>query len=269
MKNNTLHDIEKFWNLASCGEALYLNSNQKIAYEIQRIKRYQLEPEILAFADFEKYAHKQVLEIGVGLGADHQMFAEANANLAGIDLTSRAIEHVKKRFDLFGLQSNLKISNAEKLNFDNDSFDLIYSWGVIHHSPNVQEIIEEIYRTLKPGGITKIMIYHKYSLVGLMLWIRYALLRLKPWTSPKAIYANYLESPGTKSYSKKEAIKLFSKFRTVRIQIKLMHADLLNSHAGQKHRGFLLTIAKVIWPRWFFKLFFKRYGLFMMIEAMK
>lgn len=268
--NTALINLKDFWNTQSCGEALYLlHGDKKISYELQRIKRYQLEPEILEFAAFEKYAQKKVLEIGVGLGADHQMFAEAGASLYGIDLTSRAVEHVKKRFSLFGLESNLQVKNAELLDLEDDNFDLIYSWGVIHHSPSTEKIVENIHQKLKYDGTAKIMIYYKYSLVGFMLWIRFALLRLKPWLSLKKIYANYLESPGTKAYSKKEAAQLFSKFKTINIRTSLTHADLLNSNVGQRHRGSLLTLAKILWPRWFFKLFFKRFGLFMMIEATK
>lgn len=267
--SNALSDVKNFWGAKSCGEALYLHGNQKISYELQRIKRYQLEPQILKFAEFEKYAEKNVLEIGVGLGADHQMFAEANANLFGVDLTSRAIEHVKNRFNLFLLKSNLQIANAEKLDFSDNSFDLIYSWGVIHHSPNTENIISEIHRVLKPNASAKIMIYHKYSLLGLMLWARFALLKLKPWLSLKTIYANYLESPGTKAYSQNEARKLFSGFKSVRIKTVLTHADLLDSDVGQRHHGLLLSFTKLIWPRWFFKIFFRRCGLFMMIEATK
>lgn len=262
-------DVRNFWNQQSCGEALYLPNEQKIGYELQRIQRYQLEPDILTFAEFEKYSGKQVLEIGVGLGADHQMFAEAGANLYGIDLTSRAIEHVKKRFSLFGLKSNLQVSNAETLNFEDNHFDLVYSWGVIHHSPNTKSSIDEIYRILKLGGTAKIMIYHKYSLVGAMLWLRFALFHCKPWLALKTIYANHLESPGTKAYSRKEANILFSKFKSTQIKTILTHADLLESNVGQRYRGPALSFVKKIWPRWFFKMFFKRFGLFMMIQASK
>lgn len=268
-ENSEVCDIRNFWNKQSCGEALYLYNDQKIGYELQRIRRYQLEPYIIKFAEFEKYSGKWVLEIGVGLGADHQMFAEAGANLSGIDLTERAIEHVKKRFSLFFLQSNLQVANAETLNFEDNSYDLIYSWGVIHHSPNTERIIDEIYRILKPNGTAKIMIYHKYSVVGFMLWLRFALFYCKPWLTLKTIYANHLESQGTKAYSRKEANLLFSKFKSIQIKTILTHADLLESNVGQKHRGKILFFAKKFWPRWFLKMFFKQCGLFMMITAEK
>jgi len=113
------------------------------------------------------------------------------------------------------------------------------------------------------------MIYHKWSLVGLMLWIRYALLGFQPWLSPNDVYARYLESPGTKAYSVKEARQLFSAFNEVSIDIVLTHGDLLESMAGQRHQGVLLSIAKAIWPRALIRRFLPGMGLFMLIEAQK
>jgi hypothetical protein len=106
-------------------------------------------------------------------------------------------------------------------------------------------------------------------MVGLMLWLRYGLLRLRPFTPLCEIYANYLESPGTKAYSVKQAIALFSEFTDVRITTVLSHGDLLSLGAGQRHVGAMLHIARRIWPRWFISRILKRRGLGMMIDARK
>ena len=113
------------------------------------------------------------------------------------------------------------------------------------------------------------MIYHKWSMVGFMLWVRYALLNFKPWVSLREIYSQYLESPGTKAYSVTEARQLFSDFTNVKIETQLGHADLLESNIGQRHRSIVLSTAKKLWPRWFIRRFFLSYGLFMLIEAKK
>ena len=113
------------------------------------------------------------------------------------------------------------------------------------------------------------MIYHKHSLVGYMLWLRYALLAGKPFRSLSDIYSHHLESPGTKAYTVDEARKLFSQFSQATISTVLTHGDLLDSDAGQRHRGMLLSIAKRIWPRSFFRLILPKHGLFMLIEATK
>ena len=102
--------VSEFWNKASCGESLYLNSDDRVGYLKHSASRYGLEGElILNFADFNGCAGLKVLEIGVGLGADHQKFAEAGADLYGIDLTERAVSHTLKRLNIFGLSSNLNV----------------------------------------------------------------------------------------------------------------------------------------------------------------
>ncbi len=261
--------VHDYWEDASCGEALYLKGHNREDYLRQSEMRYKLEPFIMDFAEFPRYRNKKVLEIGVGLGADHQQFAEADAMLYGIDLTERAINHTVKRLETFGLSSSLQVGDAEELPFEDGTFDLVFSWGVLHHTPNTRKSLDEVFRVLKPGGEAKIMIYHKYSFVGYMLWIRYALVRLDLKATLNSIYSKYLESPGTKAYSVKEAQELFSKFEDVKITTVLTHGDLLTSDAGQRHKGVVLSVARLVWPRWIIRTFFKGHGLFMLITATK
>ena len=203
------------------------------------------------------------------MGAEHQKFCEAGADMYGIDLTERAIEHVKRRLNLNGLTSNLCVGDAEDLKFDDCSFDMVYSYGVLHHFPNTPQAIAEVHRTLKTGGIARIMIYHKWSFVGLMLWLRYGVLKLRPFITLSEIYDKYLESPGTKAYSVGEAKAMFTSFREVKVETLLSHADLLDSDAGQRHRGLALSLAKRVWPRWLIRTVFPRNGLVMLITAKK
>ena len=107
--------VREFWNEASCGEALYLERSNAAGYARQLETRYRLEPYIRDFARFQDWTGKDVLEIGVCLGADHQSFAEAGARLCGIDLTERAIEHTVARFALLGLHSDVRVADAETL----------------------------------------------------------------------------------------------------------------------------------------------------------
>lgn len=267
--NEDKKQVYDFWEHAACGEDLYLATTDRQGYQAQSDMRYCLEPFILDFADFPSARGRRILEIGVGLGADHQSFAEAGAELYGIDLTERAVDHTQQRLQAFGFQSNLAVGDAESLNFPDESFDLVYSWGVLHHSPDTPQAIAEVHRVLKRGGGAKIMIYHKWSIVGLMLWVRYALFALKPWCSLRTIYAAHLESPGTKAYSVGETQQLFSQFTEVRIRTVLTHGDLLDSGAGQRHQGRLLNLVRKIWPRELIRRLFPKAGLFMLIEARK
>lgn len=266
---NGKSDVKDFWSRASCGEELYLKGQEADAYREQASVRYRLEPYIKSFAEPERWAGRNVLEIGVGLGADHQLFAEAGAVLSGVDLTQRAIDHTALRFKSLGLVSDLRVSDAEHLPFADSTFDMIYSWGVIHHSPDTPAAAAEIMRTLKPGGTFKVMIYHRWSLVGYMLWLRYALGAGRPFRTLDDIYAHHLESPGTKAYSRKEAAALFRGADHLKVDVVLTHGDLLESEAGQRHKGPMLDLARRLWPRQLLRHIAKDHGLFLLIEGRK
>jgi ubiquinone/menaquinone biosynthesis C-methylase UbiE len=261
--------VKNFWDTASCGEEFYLENCEEDGYLKQLKLRYHLEPYILDFAQFDQYRNKKVLEIGVGLGADHQKFAEAGAKLTGVDLTPRAIEHVKKRFAQLNLVSDLRIADAEQLPFDSQYFDMVYSWGVLHHTPDTQAAIDEIYRVLKPNGEAKIMLYHKYSIYSFLLWVKCALLRGKPWMPLKKVLAENLESYGTQAFSVKEVKKLFSKFSKVITQVVLTHGDLLSSDVGRQQYSKFGIMLKKIWPRKLLLTFFKSSGFFILITVEK
>lgn len=267
--SNDKQMVRDFWESGACGEALYLKGVTKDDYRRHADVRYRLEPYIEEFACFREQQGRRVLEIGLGLGADHQRFAEAGADLTGMDLTWRAIEHTRHRLKIFGLESRLLCADAERLPFPDERYDLVYSWGVLHHTPDTRLAIREVHRVLKAGGTARVMLYHKHSIVGFMLWLRYALFRLRPWMSLDAIYSRYLESAGTQAFTVEDARQIFSQYREVKIKTLLTHGDLLESQAGQRHEGILLKIARVVWPRWLIRAFFKNNGLFMLVESVK
>lgn len=269
MSHEELGAVKDYWEAASCGEDLYLQGAELADYEHQSRERYRLEPCIPPFAQFGRYRERRVLEIGVGAGADHEQFALAGADLVGIDLTDRAIAHATRRLALRGLSSELRRCSAEQLEFPDDSFDLVYSWGVLHVTPDTPKAISEVLRVLRPGGEAKIMIYHKNSFVGYMLWVRYGLVKGRPRASLAEIYDRYLESPGTKAYTVEEARELFAGFDVDKIETTLTHADLLTSPVGQRHRGRALDLARRVWPRRLIRRFFSGHGLFLMVWARK
>lgn len=262
--------VKDFWDVASCGEIYAAGESEQEYYDSQSKARYNLEPYIADFAKFVYGHDKDILEIGVGMGADHIEWAKSKPkSLTGIDLTPRAVDHTKKRLALYGLDSDIRVADTEELPFDDNSFDMVYSWGVLHHTPNTQKSIDEVFRVLRPGGIARIMIYHKYCLTGYMLWVRYGLLVGRPFRPLSDIYSHHLESPGTKSYSIRETHNMFSEFSRVDIKVQLSFGDLLQGAVGQRHRGVVLTLAKIFWPRPLLKKIFKRHGGILMIEANK
>ena len=150
---NPKEKVHVFWDEASCGEALYLSSRDQEGYLAQAKYRYLLEGRmIFPFARFQESRGQSVLEIGVGLGADHQQSAQAGAKLTGIDLTDRVVEHTRCRLQSFGLHSDLSAGDVENLPFPDQSFDVVYSLGVLHHSPNTEKSIQEVFCVLKRGG---------------------------------------------------------------------------------------------------------------------
>jgi ubiquinone/menaquinone biosynthesis C-methylase UbiE len=169
----------------------------------------------------------------------------------------------------YGLTSRLLVGDAENLPFPGDSFDLVYSWGVLHHTPNTPAAIRSVLRVLRPGGTARVMIYHKYSLVGYMLWMRYAALRGRPFTPISRIYDRHLESPGTKAYTVEEARQMFAGFSSVQAWSALSFGDLLQGAVGQRHGGLLLTTAKKLWPRSLIARLFQHHGLLLLVEAVK
>lgn len=272
MNNIKIDKVHSFWNSESCGERYALGNTTREKFLNEEKTRYRLEPYIQDFGNFSDFENKNVLEIGVGFGCDHSQIARQNPKtLTGVDLTERAIHNTKLRFKSFGLKSVLKIDNAEKLSFKNNSFDAIYSWGVLHHSPNTEKCFEELYRVLKPGGFAKIMIYHKYSLVGFMLWLKYGLAKFKPLTNLDTIYSKHLESPGTKAFTINETKEMVKKFSNSEIAVQLCFGDLLQGDIGINHKGLALNIAKFIYPRLIVKTIakFLPIGLYLLIKVEK
>ena len=266
---SSIDQVHDFWNEVSCGEIYAKGRNQAEKYSNETKTRYTLEPYIKDFAKFDLYKGLNVLEIGVGMGSDHSSIAFSNPkSLIGIDLTERAVQHTISRFNSLGLKANVKVDNAENLSFKDNQFDAVYSWGVLHHSSNTEKCFEEIYRVLRPGGSAKIMIYHKYSPTGFMLWLRHGLLKFK---SLESIYSEYLESPGTKAFTLKEAKNLTKNFENVNLKVQICFGDLLEGEVGQRHIGPLLSFAKLIYPRKLTKWVsnFVPFGLFLLIDVNK
>lgn len=212
------NEIQKFWNKKPCGTFGNIPDILNIEYfEKIRNRRYRLEPFIFEIAKFKDWENKKVLEIGCGIGMDGLEFAKNGANYTGIDLSDKSIKVCKEHFKLFNQTGEIINTDVNNLPFDDNTFDLVYSFGVLHHNSSMQKGIDEVFRVLKPGGKIEIMVYNRYSLVGLQLYLVYGLLKLKPFINWKTLFFNHHESIGTKALTDNEAKEMFKSFKNLKV----------------------------------------------------
>jgi ubiquinone/menaquinone biosynthesis C-methylase UbiE len=264
MKEQLKQEVHKYWNKQSCGTEHTDQKKHSPAYfdEIEAF-RYAVEPEIFSFAQFTRYRGKKMLEVGVGAGTDFLQWVRAGAEAHGIDLTQEAIDNVAHRLLLNNLEAaELKVGDAENLPYEDNKFDLVYSWGVIHHSPNTQRCLAEIIRVTKPGGQIKVMIYHRRGLFAYWRWLNTALLKGKPWRSIANVLFHDQESLGTKAYTFKEVKKILSTHpvKLQKLSAPVTQHDLLYYKSWPFRALAYLGASLLGW---------NRSGFFLMIELQK
>jgi ubiquinone/menaquinone biosynthesis C-methylase UbiE len=263
--------VKKYWEDKSPGlkhsddEVGSISFFDKVEYERYSDEfKYKYLPSI---ANFNEYKNKKVLEVGVGLGTDILQFAKNGALAHGIDLTNKAIELTSLRFSQNGLSGVFKTATFTEIPFKDDSFDLIYSFGVLHHSEETQEGIDEIYRVAKPGGEITCMLYHK----GFKYYIRklflYGVLKGEylRHTSQEIINRHsedYGLCPITKAYSRSDAAKMFSKFDNVTFNVYRLDDYI-------KHKGKFISLSKLILPSKVFRVIENKFGWNLIIKANK
>lgn len=252
--------VRDYWNRASCGTEHTKQKKYSAAYfDDIEFRRYSIEPEIFSFAQFTRYRNKKVLEVGVGAGTDFVQWVRAGAHAHGVDLTQEAITNTRNRLAIEGLTAHhLAVADAETLPFEDNTFDVSYSWGVIHHSPDTFACLQEMIRVTKPGGTIKVMIYNINSLFALYQYIIHGLKKGRIFARWKDIIFNHQESFGTKAYSISEIRKQVSSYPVTIIRLEapmtshdLLYykaepwkwfASLLGSIAGWRNAGWFMLI---------------------------
>ena len=218
----TVQDVKKYWDRRPCN---IRHSPKPIGTrdyfdEVER-RKYFVESHIPRFANFPRWRGKEVLEIGCGIGTDSVNFTRNGANLTIVELSSESLAITKRRLELENLQANFINGNAEELDQllpANKKFDLIYSFGVIHHTPSPERVVKAIATRLKPAGELRLMVYARHSWKVLWIYARYAW--REPWNW-RRLAAKYSEaeigSPVSYIYSHREARALLQEFEIVSI----------------------------------------------------
>jgi SAM-dependent methyltransferase len=164
--STNIGDVRSFWNSSPCQADLSDAEDRRRYFEEISSNRYgRREWHVPIVARFDAFRQKEVLEIGCGIATDGLEFARNGAKYTGVDLTPQSIELARERFALFGMSGRLLVVNAEEpLPFPDESFDHVYSFGVIHHSPYPESIVRQIHRVLRPGGTFTVMLYNRSSI---------------------------------------------------------------------------------------------------------
>lgn len=217
-------EIENYWGV----QPPHKNSEEKERFSLDWYReiskhRYSCVPYMKEFVGFENYAGKRVLEIGCGAGSDLAEFARHGAEVVGLDVTDIAIEMTRKRFSVEGLEGTFLKYDGESLPADIGSFDAVYSWGVLHHTPRMDDIMAEAHTKLKSGGELIMMLYNRLSIL-----YYYSILYLRKYKAKSTMsrfeslsrFSEYREGcPYTKVYSTNEIKEILWYFSKVDVKV--------------------------------------------------
>jgi 2-polyprenyl-3-methyl-5-hydroxy-6-metoxy-1,4-benzoquinol methylase len=205
-----IDQVREYWDRRPCNirHSTKPQGTREYFDEVEQ-RKYFVEPHIPNFADFSRWKNKKVLEIGCGIGTDTMNFARQGALVTAIDLSAKSLEMARKRAGVYSLADRITFFHGSAEQLDQvvppEPFDLVYSFGVIHHTPHPERVLEQLQNYVRPGSTVKIMVYHRYS--WKVLWILMTYGKCQFWKL-KELVARYSEAetgcPVTYSYSKNE-----------------------------------------------------------------
>ncbi|MBV9608203.1 MAG: class I SAM-dependent methyltransferase [Acidobacteria bacterium] len=221
--------VREYWDRRPCNiRHSPLPVGTREYFDQVEARKYFVEPHIPRFAQFERWRGKKVLEIGCGLGTDTVNFARAGAQVTAVDLSPASLELARKRVGLYGFEDRVRFycGSAEELSLvvPVDRYDLVYSFGVIHHTPHPERVIDHIRQYTAPGSTVKIMVYHRYS--WKVLWILMSYGKGKFWKLDQLVAENSEAQTGcpvTYTYSRRQARELLESRGFHPIEMKVEH----------------------------------------------
>jgi 2-polyprenyl-3-methyl-5-hydroxy-6-metoxy-1,4-benzoquinol methylase len=208
-KDKSIADVQRYWDARPCN---IRHSTKPIGskeyFDEVEARKYKVEPHIPGFAEFDRWQGKRVLEVGCGLGTDSINFARAGADLTAVELSGESLRIAEQRANVMGVADRIRFvqANAEELTSalgDEKPYDLVYSFGVIHHTPHPERALAEMRSVVAPGGTLKLMVYHRHS--WKVFWIVAAQGRGRFWKTDEYV-AEHSEAetgcPVTFSYTR-------------------------------------------------------------------
>ncbi len=207
----TVETVKDFWQSHVNNEYYTDERRASEAYfrEIE-VRRYSYHYHLLdLFAGLDG-GHRKLLEVGCGIGVDSIQLAKRGFQVTAVDLTENALQVAKEFAAHRGVAIDFRLGNAERLDFPDQTFDVVYSFGVLHHTPDIEKSVSEVRRVLRPGGTAYVMLYHRDSLVNLV----HRLLRL-PYESPRDRKDH---CPVVYTFSRRGVRTLFAEFSDVSVR---------------------------------------------------
>jgi SAM-dependent methyltransferase len=250
--------VRSHWEAEPCGTRGLPDADRHAFFAQLERERYAAEPYIPAFAGFGDHRGERVLEVGVGAGTDFVQWVRSGARAIGVDLTKAGTHLTQERLLLEDRRAPIVQADAERLPLRDSSIDLVYSFGVLHHSTCPESAFAEARRVLRPGGKLRVMVYHSSSISGWMLALRWL-------TTPRRAISKHLESPGTHAYTQREVRLLVKDFKAVSIRAVLGSGDLLLMRPSVRYAN--LAWLWPLYPRWLIRRFGQRFGFFLLIDA--
>jgi len=222
-----IEEVREYWDRRPCNirHSLQPLGTREYFDEVEA-RKYFVEPHIPGFAEFERWRGKKVLEIGCGIGTDTVNFARNGAQVTAVELSPKSLEVARQRVAVYGLENSVRfcLGSAEDLAsfLPEDRYDLIYSFGVIHHTPHPERVLEQMGRYAALGATVKIMVYHRHS--WKVLWIVLGYGKGQFWRTSELV-ARHSEAqtgcPITYTYSRREAARLLESrgFRVLQVSV--------------------------------------------------
>jgi 2-polyprenyl-3-methyl-5-hydroxy-6-metoxy-1,4-benzoquinol methylase len=223
-QNMTVEQVREYWNRQPCNiRHSTRDPGSREYFDEVEARKYFVEPHIPAFAQFEKWQGKRVLEVGCGIGTDTINFARAGAIVTAVDYSENSLEIARRRAQVYGLKIDFYHANAEELStvVPIDDYDLVYSFGVIHHTPQPKRVITEIRKYMSPGSELRMMVYNRFS--WKVLWILLGYGKGIFWRLDELI-ARHSEAqsgcPITYTYTEKNVANLLDGFEITQTNIE-------------------------------------------------